>query len=366
VPADQLQAHSSVSSDPAIDPGAGTRIEGRLLRADPVGLVLPAGCACCGAPASGSRTETRAEDEASLIVPYCSQCHRHASAASTRMLSVTLASCLLGATLAGVLPLLWDSVGPVQLCAVALAGAALPVLLGLLWRARVAVGHTSSGRAVWWCESGELACTNPRWAAELASANGLVARRALLRPRTFSGWILSGLVVTLVATPFFYWLHRPLVRIINLTPARITVLVDGRAVASVEPTSAESPSAGVEVHVPSGPRRLVAESSDGRHVSEDLVAVRAGRQHLYAPGSGGYCFWLETVGYGRTRPARPELQPLLGQSRFWVLPNVDAWFAPAPQPSERDDRSSGGVLTALRQARCQQAPPAVEQAAAHE
>jgi len=322
--------------------------------------VLPAACACCGNPAAASRVEVRTADEASLIIPYCSVCQAHVSAATTRVLAPTLASCLLAGTLAASLPILWTEGPAVLLVVLSLLGAALPLLVALRWRPRPQPGHTAGGRAVFWLRSGELACSNPKWAAELAARSGVSARRVWLVERSLSPWMLSGLILALLAGPFFVWLHRPLVRVINLTDGRITVTVDGRVVARLDPTSAESPAAGAEVRVPAGERRLVSIAADGRVVAESRVSVRAGRQHLYAPGSDDYCFWLETVGYGRLVREAPSIEPLRGALRFWVLPAVDTWFSPNPPPAAQDDRSSGGELTALRQARCTQAPPAAQ------
>jgi hypothetical protein len=130
----------------------------------------------------------------------------------------------------------------------------------------------------------------------------------------------------------------------------------------VEPTSAESPRAGVEMRVPSGQREFSVEDPAGRRVSQSLVKVVAARDHLYAPASREYCFWLETSGYGRNAPD-VSIVPLVGQLRFWVLPgSVDTWFSENPKVSPGDGRSSGGVLTALRQASCADAPDSVVQA----
>ena len=331
---------------------------------DPVGLVVPAGCACCGAVAGSSRVETRARDGGTVIVPYCSGCQRHASAAGTRKLATTLASCVLAGTLAAALPVLCGGASPVTLALLSLGGALLPLGVGALWRRAPGPGHSASGRAVWWLPTGELACTSSRWAAELCENNGLAARPVRVTERLLSPWMVAGPLLALAALPLFYWLLRPEVRVVNLTYGRITVLVDERAVATVEPTSVENPTAGELLHVPAGVRRLQAETSAGLSIADYQVIVRSGRQHLYAPGSGPYCFWLETNGYGKAGAGRVRIDPLEGQRRFWVLPRIDSWFAPNPPPSEHDDRSSGGVLTALRQARCNEAPAAVRDLAA--
>ncbi len=339
------------------------RIEGRAVKVNPTGLIVPAECACCGAVASSSRVERTPTDGLSVIVPYCDACQRHASSASTRVLASTLASCVLGGTLAAVLPLLWQQANALALAALALLGALLPLAVALRHTPRREAGHTSGGRAVWWLPNGELFCASPAWAESLAAAQNSTLRPVSLRDRPRSPWMVTGPVLALVVAPFFYWLHRPLVRVVNLTSGQLTVLVDGAPLATLEPTSAESPAAGVEIRMPAGTRQLVAVDSRSRTVARATVQARAGRQHLYAPGSDAYCFWLETVGYGQAGAQGLDRVPLLRRDRFWVLPQVDAWFAPNPPPSPGDDRSSGGTRTALRQSPCREAPASVRAAA---
>lgn len=335
------------------------RIEARILALSPEGLILPGSCACCGGIAASSRVEIRSSDGASLIVPYCTDCQRHASAAVTRTLAVTVASCLLAATLAATLPLIDETQGLLAYGTIVLVGALVPILAAAFWPRRIAPGHTTTGRAVWWLSGGALCCTNPRWAAELAVEAGVEPRRQLLGERVLSPWMLAGPLLALGAAPFLYWLYHPGVRVVDLTGTRIEVRVDGRTVASVQPTSAESPAAGVELRLPAGQHVLESRDSQGRVVARANVFIHSGAEHLYAPGARGYCFWLETTGYGRAGAVGPVIRPLAGAARFWALPlDVDTWFAPNPPPSHDDVRSSGGELTALRQARCSEAPAA--------
>ena len=354
-----MQRNLVVSSVPARDAGAGGVAQGMALQVDPVGLRVPDACACCGAVAATSIVETRANDDASIIVPYCTDCQRHASAVSTRNLASSLASVIAAGTLAAVLPMLWERAHPVAITLVVLLAALPPIAVIAWWRARPGSGHSSSGRAVWWLSTGELACSHVGWGSALAENNRLAARCISLPHRNLSAWMVSGAVVALVGTPFSCWLHRPLVRVVNLTETTVTVMVDGDTVARLTPTSAESATAGLELRLPAGPRHLQAVADDGRRVADAQVVIRAGRQHLYAPGSLAYCFWLETVGYGEQTRSGVTIERLEGKQRFWVLPEIDAWFAPNPLASVRDTGSTGGVRTALRQARCTQAPPSV-------
>ena len=76
---------------------------------------------------------------------------------------------------------------------------------------------------------------------------------------------------------------------------------------------------------------------------------------MYAPASPSYCFWLETTDYAKPVPS--QVEPLVGDDRFWVLAaDLDTWFAPNPPAASLGVRSTGGVLVALRQGRCVDAP----------
>jgi hypothetical protein len=276
---------------------------------------------------------------------------------------VALSSSLLALTLAGALPLIWERVPLAVFVLMVTAGTLLPVLAAALRTRAPEPGHTSAARAAWWLPSGELMCTNPRWAGELASANERDARPAQLADSDFSPWMLSGVAIAVIALAFFYRFYRPLVRIVNLTDSRLVIHVDGEPVASVEPTSAESSAAGVELRIPAGQRALEARDPSGSSRSRAVVVVRAASPHLYAPASEQYCFWIERTGYGRAAGSEDEITLLEADSRFWTLPDeIDSWFSPNPQATADDERSTGGILTALRQAPCSQLPRAVDRA----
>jgi hypothetical protein len=261
---------------------------------------------------------------------------------------------LVAFTLATTLPLVLERRSIALHAVLVVCGSLLPVLGGMVLARLSGV----SGRAVWWTPKGELACTNQRWAAELSARNGAHMRVAELRPPRSYWWIGIGPAFGLLLAGISYPFHHPFVRIINLTPSRLTIRVDGELVAELEPTSAESTRAGIERRVPAGARVLEARDASGRVVSRADVVLESGARHLFAPGSDGYCFWLESTHYGRSAaPVGNVVVPLSSESQFWVLKNpIDTWFAPNPPPSSADERSTGGVLTALRQAPCGEAP----------
>jgi hypothetical protein len=190
----------------------------------------------------------------------------------------------------------------------------------------------------------------------VARRNRTEAVEVAFRERRIPLGTVIALAASCAVLPIYYRVHFPSVRVVNLTDGRLEIVVDGRARASVPPTSAESTGAGVELRVPAGQRVFSAVDASGRVVDTAAVSVSAGGQHLYAPASDPYCFWVETTGYGKSRDAGTEMQPLRGPSRFWALRDaIDLWFSPLPD-ADGDDRSTGGYLRAIRQAPCEAAP----------
>lgn len=331
-------------------------MDGRIVSLSATAAVTPASCACCLASPTSSRKE--AVGEQSLIVPYCGECLRHASARTTRNLAVVVPSLLVAGTLSFALPIASGALPLVLAVALIVLLSAAPVVLRLGVRLKPRPHHSARERAAWWIREGELACTSTRWAGELARGNSAELRAARLSGPPFPFWLALGPVSALVMAPLGWYLHHPVVRILDLNETRIVVTVDGRPLASVEPTSSESALAGVEVRLPAGEHELVATSPDGAEVHRARVRIQSGRRHLYAPAGTRHCFWLEETRYGRLGSELGAIDPLTGRERFWVLPRrVDTWFAPNPEPTA-DRQSSGGVLVALRQAPCSEAPRA--------
>jgi hypothetical protein len=152
-----------------------------------------------------------------------------------------------------------------------------------------------------------------------------------------------------------YLWHHPQLRVLNLSGQPLWLVIDDARRVALAPSSAESPVSGLTLRLPRGSRRLAALDLEGGVVATAQVELTSRHDHLYAPGSEGHCFWLELTGYGRERSRR--VVSLSSPSRFWTLDTaVDTWFVPSPDPPGGDERSSGGTLTSLRHARCDEAP----------
>jgi hypothetical protein len=263
-----------------------------------------------------------------------------------------IASGVLAATLAAALPLLPRQGSLFTLLSLVILGALLPVGLAALRRRKPHAGHAACGPAVR-ARDGDIVCANPAYAEALARANA-----AELTPAPFRETrVHPAFLLHLVWAPVLAWLvgdfARPVMRVVNLTGDPISIDIDGVHGLSVAPTSVESPSAGAEVRIPAGRRNLIARRENGEPFETSRVEVELGKNHLYAPGSAEYCFWLEESALGRRGAGVTHRQKLEGPPYFWALPKeLGGWFAPAPASIDPEAKLSGGVITVLRQAPC--------------
>jgi hypothetical protein len=328
--------------------------DGALVRLEGTGLIVPPSCACCGETAASTDLVRSAGTE--LFVGYCEDCAGHLGAERTRKLAGGVASALLGVALALSLPLSARPLSAPSLAVLAFLGALVPVVAVALWPRVPARGHATVGPSVRFRRKGELVAANDRWARELARANEVKHERTSYDEHRVSVAMLPALVVAPLLALAMRELTSPIVRVVNLTSEPFTVHVDGRHLARVEPTSLESPSAGTVLRVPSGARELSARAPDGRVLEEARVTVVAGRPHLFAPASAGFCFWIETRTYGRGDGDSEEAvkrERLDGPPSFWALPaNLGGFFLPAPAAGSAESRLTGGTVTVLRQGPC--------------
>lgn len=326
---------------------------------------LPALCACCAALPTTTRVLRRA-GAAPLVVPYCARCHGRGARLRTRTLSFAVASCLLAVTFAGALPVLFDRLAFALYAGMAALGSLIPlaVAIGLARRRRPA--HPArdvcraEGAAVLWTSRHELACRNATFASALSALHHVPSRLRRAPLLTLRPWLTLGPALALAAAWFLYPMHYPALRVVNLSGAELVITVDGEPFGIVQPTTAESSRAGLQTRVAAGLRTLEARTLAGEPLEQLQVRFEAGQSHLFAPASPDYCFWLESTRYGRAVAPDKPILALPPEPRFWVLrAPIDSWFAPNPPPSSDDERSSGGVLTALRQGRCVDAPGGV-------
>ncbi len=332
------------------------------------GLLTPSRCACCMAPAGRSepvqglvRLGEGNENRPNFLVPYCDVCYAHLSAARTRWLACLLASLLLGLTAAVALPLAWGT----RLLALQIGGAglaaAVPWLALTTIRRRPSPGHTAHDAAVWGRPRRRgpptLVCQNPRWAAEVARMNEVAWESIApgVRSRPIAPWVAVGACV--LAVPLAHAGLSTRVRVLNLSSEPAILIVDDRKVATVPPSSVESPEAGREVRLVAGRRSVQLVSESGAALASSQGALHPASDHLFVAAPAGeaerVCFWLERAAYGRAKLTVPAREPLRGEGPLFRFPDpVDVWFAPLPSSEADDERSSGGTLTAVRQDRC--------------
>jgi hypothetical protein len=172
-------------------------------------------------------------------------------------------------------------------------------------------------------------------------------------------WLIPALAMGLSALAYDW--HHPRLWVINLTRERLWLAVDGVLAAALDPAGNDPARAALELRLPRGECGLEAFDEHHQRVASVRAVLQGGREHLYAPASAAFCFWLESTGYGRD--ATRSIRPLASGARFFALDtDIDSWFVASPEPPAFDRRSSGGTLTALRQSPCARAPESVRQA----
>jgi hypothetical protein len=174
------------------------------------------------------------------------------------------------------------------------------------------------------------------------------------------GWLLIPALAVGLSVLAHDW-HHPRLWVINLTRERLWLAVDGVLSAALDPAGNDPARAALELRLPRGERELEAFDEHHQRVASVRAVLQGGREHVYAPASVAFCFWLESTGYGRD--ATRSIRPLTSDARFFALTtDVDSWFVASPEPPVFDRRSSGGTLTALRQSPCARAPESVRRA----
>ncbi|MEP7052716.1 MAG: hypothetical protein ABJB12_20275 [Pseudomonadota bacterium] len=325
--------------------------------------LLPEECACCGQAATHHSALARKGDT-SVLVGYCDECAEHQASASSRVLALSLASLLLAFSGAAGVPLFAPKLGLYALIAVVTVLSLVPLLVLLMPTRRMHAEHAVRGAAVLWSAQHTLWCARTRYAERVLELNGGELREEPLHAPVGSAWLSAGPVLGIGAACLSFFVYHPLLRVLNLGTTRIQVALDGAPLAAVDPTSNESPAAGSLLRVPAGRHWLVITSAvDGAALGRMQADFQTGAVHLLAFGADDTCFWLETNGYGQEHRAAPSYEALRSPEHFWVLPGgIDTWFGPNPIAAGSATHSSGGLLTALRQAPCAEAPQEVRAA----
>ncbi len=318
--------------------------------------VLPERCANCGDISSATRRETHARR--SLLIPYCARCAADAARLDTTQFAAILASVVLVVTLLLTAPRLFVDLSLPSYALMVGLGAVLPFTLLGAFRPTAREKQTSSGRAAFFDSRGQLVCFNEGWAKDLARGlDEKPAAKAVREPRV-APWMLGVAVIGTAITPSLHSFNYPSLIVLNFGDGPTELFVDDRHVGSVEATSLESQEAGTRLRLAAGTHTVEARSLEGKLLQRTDVRLQGGALHLLKVLGREYCFWLEEDSYGQSAEKR-RYQSLSAGRDFWVIPaRIDSWFAANPSTAE-DGRSSGGTMTALRHAPCEEAPEEV-------
>jgi hypothetical protein len=267
---------------------------------------------------------------------------------------------LAGAATALGVPLLWPR-APVWLVMFIAAAAACAPIAGLGSLSRAGALWGSTPRA--WSVGSVGAVLERRALAEaVALREPRLWRPLWLPPMVYRlAWWGVPVSIAAVAAASYLWQH-PRLYVLNLGDEPFSLSVDGLPTERIEPGFQRGRAAAASVRLPRGEHAFEAWDEHGRLLGEARGLLSGGRDHLFAPGGGDECFWLEVTGYGRD--ATFELLPLRSATRFFALQtDVDTWFEESPEPPASDRRSTGGTLTALRHSPCDRAPARVREGA---
>jgi hypothetical protein len=328
----------------------------RIVRFNPeVGLV-PQLCANCCAPPSSSQLLTLGKR--SLLIPYCARCAEQLAHVGSRRLAACLASLLLAVALLLTLPGLPFRLSLMGFVAAVAVAGVLPLGLVRGLGKRPLAGQAASACAVFAQGGHSLVCFNVDWAEQLAELHAAQPLAQRFSEPVLRAWVWAPVALSLACAPSVYAFLRPSLVVLNFGDAACDLQLNGTWLARVEPTSLESRHAGSRLNLPVGPHTLSVHSPEGQLLGTHSIQLKPGALHLLSLQGADYCFWLEQDAYGKAAGQPRSYQALNPQQGFWVIPaEVDSLFASNPSPSS-DDRSSGGTRTALRQARCDQMPPA--------
>lgn len=320
---------------------------------------LPLACAGCGAVAT--QTEREAHKGREVLVPYCSACGDALLRHGTLRIASALAAVVLVVTVLLTLPGVAPNLGVVSYAAIAVCSGVLPPLVAVLFRPGARDDAQFRQRAVWWNSAGSLVCTQKAWAEQLARENQIALTQAGGRVPRFSALMLSGSVLALILAPTLFTFLHPLTVVLNFGADEVEFWVDGQPRGRLPTTQLETAQAGVRVRIGAGVRTLEFRSAEGQVLATTQAPFEVGKAYLFAPLADGFCFWIERDHYGKSASGTPEreYERLAPGAKLWALPGpIDSWFSKNPD-APPDQRSTGGTLSALRQAPCTETPAEV-------
>jgi hypothetical protein len=323
----------------------------------PEHAVVPQSCCNCGQPATVAQPEgLRGQN---LLIPYCDECGVAAAGLGTLRLASTVASALLVTTLLLVLPGWFGRLGLLGSLVLLLVSGALPLLVAGGVRRGFGAPRTAAVRAVFWLRPNVLACFNPSWAAGLAQRDESELERVNVREPVLTPWMWSAVVLGVALLPKVHSYLMPSVVALNFGDSAVDIEFDSGQSVRVDPTSLESERAGSRVRLPAGTHTATLRSLEGQVLETRELRVQPGALHLLSVSGREHCFWLERDAYGQAGDAERRYDLLDPNRAFWVIDTrVDSLFAANPETST-DRASSGGIMTALRQGRCDALPPAL-------
>ncbi len=314
----------------------------------PSDRVLPAICPWCGAPGTQAihlDGISGIDAGATPSVYGCDLCASADARRSTVSFAWTLTGALVGVTVATALSFFFGEREQLaQAVAVLLISGFLPLArrqrhppLGTLVRLHRDTNADSASRS----HGLRLCCGSPAFSQALTEAGfPLLDDVAAPRPRVIP-WSSIGahLVPPTVALLWWIALHffgQAQLRVVNMGPGQVMVVVDGIRLDTVPPMRFERPAMGSEHQLLAGPREISLMTSDGRIVSSETVHVLPGQVALLVRLDPGYCIYMEKRDYALNGP--PTFAVIgQGTESIQIKTRIDSWFVPLSGKSASDE-----------------------------
>jgi hypothetical protein len=310
-------------------------------------------CASCLAPA-----ETALDSKPLLAsgppvkVPYCRACQAHAIREASGSGIGQVASLSAGLVAAATALLVGPSLVSCLVVGVVASIVAAAAVAALFPARRALVPATvarDAARAV--ARRGgsvTIFCKSHDWSVRLAEAYGgaRVARRRL-DPRFLGAGVLGVVLAPLVAGAAWYVGNPPL-KVDNATGAPVAVWVDGRVVATVDPTPQSDVDVldSVRLHYGS---HVIGWSPVGAAKPSETTELRArlGPNSYLLDPDRRHCYWAQSMVYG-TAPVDSTIVGAWPVALAHDTSAIEDWFVDGPKTMKLENGEHGVVRYSLR------------------
>lgn len=296
----------------------------------------PPACVSCLGPAETIR-RSQIGKKKHVDLPYCRACRAHGGRESTRQGLVELAGFVVGSVAAASSLLVAWSLPLSLACALLAAVSCVLAVMGAFPAARATEPATMGLEAARLValddDSMTLFCTNDTWARRAAEQFGGTTRaRRRMVPR----------VLTIAAITAFgalgvggiaWHVSNPMINVDNATGEAVDVWIDGRVVATIQPTTGKRLD---WVRAYAGVRRIGwSKAGAGAPASEITSTLSRGHKNYLLDPGARHCYWVDATVYGSTATVDAQRLGARPQVELQDLSWIDEWFTDPPRSSNQ-------------------------------